>query len=163
MTYLQKTKKSVRFQDQQLFQLESKHNLFTHSATEYWGTVECSQEHALIAAMVMVEANARGSANGFSIAQQHLLKKGLKKFGDRGYQAAHKEMDQLHNRSCFAPIDISTLSPTEKRKAQEALLFLTEKRDKSIKGRMVYNGKPTVNGYPERTLQVPLLLLRAFS
>ena len=25
----------------------------------------------------------------------------------------------------------------------EALMFLTEKRDKSIKGRMVYNGKPT--------------------
>jgi hypothetical protein len=24
-----------------------------------------------------------------------------------------------------------------------ALMFLTEKRDKSVKGRMVYNGKPT--------------------
>jgi hypothetical protein len=31
----------------------------------------------------------------------------------------------------------------EKRKAQEALMFLTEKRvDQSVKGRMVYNGKP---------------------
>ena len=28
-------------------------------------------------------------------------------------------------------------------KAQEALMFLTEKRDQKIKGRTVYNGKPT--------------------
>ena len=41
------------------------------------------------------------------------------------------------------PIDISKLSQEEKKKAQMALLFLTEKRDGSIKGRMVYNGKPT--------------------
>ena len=33
--------------------------------------------------------------------------------------------------------------PTERRKAMGALMFLTEKRDKSVKGRMVYNRKPT--------------------
>ena len=44
---------------------------------------------------------------------------------------------------CFTPIDISKLSQEEKKKAQMALLFLTEKRDGSIKGCMVYNGKPT--------------------
>ena len=31
----------------------------------------------------------------------------------------------------------------ERRKAMTALMFLTEKRDSTIKGRMVYNGKPT--------------------
>jgi hypothetical protein len=35
------------------------------------------------------------------------------------------------------------MKPSEREKAQMALMFLTEKRDKSIKGRMVYNGKPT--------------------
>ena len=35
------------------------------------------------------------------------------------------------------------LTPSEKNKAQVGLMFLTEKRDKSIKGRLVYNGKPT--------------------
>jgi hypothetical protein len=35
------------------------------------------------------------------------------------------------------------MSPIERRKAQQALMFLTEKRDQSIQGRMVYNGKPT--------------------
>jgi hypothetical protein len=35
------------------------------------------------------------------------------------------------------------MSPEERRKSVDALMFLGEKRDTSIKGRMVYNGKPT--------------------
>ena len=35
------------------------------------------------------------------------------------------------------------MSPTERKKAQQAFMFLAGKRDESIKGRMVYNGKPT--------------------
>jgi hypothetical protein len=35
------------------------------------------------------------------------------------------------------------MRPSECKKAQIALMFLTEKRDKSVKGRMEYNGKPT--------------------
>jgi hypothetical protein len=85
----------------------------------------------------------RASAEGVSFAQQYLLKKGLQKFGESGYKAANKEVDQLHKRNCFSPMDLSTLTPGEKRKAMEALLFLTEKHDKTIKGQLVYNGKPT--------------------
>jgi hypothetical protein len=33
--------------------------------------------------------------------------------------------------------------PSKRKKAQMALMFFTEKRDKSVKGRMVYAGKPT--------------------
>ena len=35
------------------------------------------------------------------------------------------------------------MTQMEQRKAQQALMFLKEKRDKTVKGRMVYNGKPT--------------------
>jgi hypothetical protein len=35
------------------------------------------------------------------------------------------------------------MKPSKRKKAQMALMFLTEKRDRSVKGRMVYNGKPT--------------------
>jgi hypothetical protein len=35
------------------------------------------------------------------------------------------------------------MKPSKRKRAQMALMFLTEKRDKSVKGRMVYNGKPT--------------------
>jgi hypothetical protein len=42
---------------------------------------------------------------------------------------------------------------SERKKAQMALMFLTEKRDKSVKGRMVYNVKQQENGYLKRTQQ----------
>ena len=50
-----------------------------------------------------------------------------------------KEINQLYQRNCFSPI----LVARETRKAMTALMFLTEKRDSTIKGRIVYNGKPT--------------------
>jgi hypothetical protein len=52
-------------------------------------------------------------------------------------------MDQLHQRSRFTPKSIAEMTQIEQRKAQQALLFLGEKRDGTAKGRMVYNGKPT--------------------
>jgi hypothetical protein len=58
-------------------------------------------------------------------------------------EAASEELNQLHKRNCFNPIDVSTLTKTKKKKAMESLLFLTEKVDGRIKGRLVYNGKPT--------------------
>ena len=72
-----------------------------------------------------------------------MLKKGLLKFGDKGKAASVKELDQLHRRNCFTPLMVSELSQTERKKAMEALMFLSEKRDGTVKGRMVYNGKPT--------------------
>ena len=38
---------------------------------------------------------------------------------------------------------IKDLTNSEKKKTQESFMFLTEKSDKKIKGRLVYNGKPT--------------------
>jgi hypothetical protein len=35
------------------------------------------------------------------------------------------------------------MTRSEKNRAMQSLLFLTEKRDGTIKGRLVYNGKPT--------------------
>ena len=58
-------------------------------------------------------------------------------------QAMIKEMKQLHDRECFRPIDISELTRAERRKAQLALGYLAQKNDGRIKGRTVYNGKPT--------------------
>jgi hypothetical protein len=58
-------------------------------------------------------------------------------------KGAKDEFEQLHKRKCFNPIDVSKLTPSEKKKAMQSLLFLTEKRDGRIKGRLVYNGKPT--------------------
>jgi hypothetical protein len=71
------------------------------------------------------------------------LQKGLKVFGKKGHNALMKEVNQLHKRMCFAPLKVKEMKPSKRKKAQIALIFLTEKRDKSMKGRMVYNSKPT--------------------
>ncbi len=70
------------------------------------------------------------------------MRKGLKKFGTKGKIAAQAEIQQLYTRECFEPIMVKDLTSSEK-KAQESFMLLTEKNDKKIKGRLVYNGKPT--------------------
>lgn len=91
-------------------------------------------------ARCMAEIHDKVTIEGATFAQQYLLNRGLKAFGEAGKAATSKEMDQLHRRNCFAPMDIAELTPSEKKKAMEASMFLTEKRDKTIKGRMVCNG-----------------------
>ena len=54
-----------------------------------------------------------------------------------------KELDQLHKRMCFTPVDINDLTTSEKKKSMEAMMLLTEKKDKTVEGQMVYNGKPS--------------------
>ena len=60
-----------------------------------------------------------------------------------GNEAIVKEMNQLDDRGCLKPILISKMTKSEKRRAQLALAYLTEKRDGSIKGRTVFNGAKT--------------------
>ena len=73
------------------------------------------------------------------------LNKGLKKFKQKGFDAAKGEMKQLHDRSCWKPIDVSTMTPTEKAKALESLIFLVEKKDGRIKARHCANGSKQRN------------------
>jgi len=71
---------------------------------------------------------------------QHNLNKGLKKFKQAGYEAAKGEMQQLHERDCWSPINVNTLTPTERKKALESLIFLVEKRSGKIKARHCADG-----------------------
>ena len=90
---------------------------------------EYSEDMAPVIAMIMTDVNARASADGVCFAQQHLLHKGLQLYKERGEKASVKEVDQLHKRNCFTPILISELTPEERKKAVQALMFLTEKRE----------------------------------
>ena len=58
-----------------------------------------------------------------SMAQTYGLKAGIKKFGDKGEQAAFEEMKQLHLRNTFKPVDPSKLTLEEKRKVLKSLLI----------------------------------------
>ena len=61
-----------------------------------------------------------------------LNKRLIKKHGERGKDAVLKETTQLHDRSCFEPIEVEDVTPEEKQQAQMVLTHLTEKSHKSI-------------------------------
>jgi hypothetical protein len=71
---------------------------------------------------------------------QYSLRKGLKKFQKVGEEAVSKELKQLHMRDTFAPQNSEELSDEQKRGALESLVFLKEKRDRSVKGRACADG-----------------------
>jgi hypothetical protein len=64
----------------------------------------------------------------------------MKQFGKSGWDIAYEEMKQLNDRQIFAPVNASKLSIQEKRKALESFIFLAEKKDDQIKGRICANG-----------------------
>ena len=115
-------------------EIEAVHNLVHQTA----------QKKAYYEDEAQVMAMAIDTIRGIVLGQTHYsVKKGIKAFGVQGKEAVLKEIKQLHDRTCFEPILIKDLTPLERRRAMEALIFLTEKRDGSIKARQVYNGKPT--------------------
>ena len=96
-----------------------------------------------VIARIMTDICEHATAHGASFIHQYMIQKGIKKFGAAGSQAAMKELSQLHKRNCFRPVDIATMTTAEKSKVVNSLLFLTEKCTGEVKGRMVYNAKPT--------------------
>ena len=118
-------------------------NVQTDSIKE---VVEYLPDEALAYAYAMLQIRDRATKQEVVHGVQHVitysLKKGLQKFGEAGKAAALKEMKQLHDRVCFTPIDVKTLTESERRKAVESLIFLTEKKDGTVKARQCANGKP---------------------
>eukprot|EP00957_Ditylum_brightwellii_P023831 1798148-Ditylum_brightwellii.AAC.1 len=86
--------------------------------------------------------NGLDDKQAYSFIQTCSLKQGLKHFGNKGRQAFSKELHQLHNRKVFAPIHVHQLSKQEKARDMESLIFLTEKRDKSVKAKAYANVSP---------------------
>jgi hypothetical protein len=145
-SYLQNYKKimkKVAFAEDELKQLEYCHNLVCQVKAEKEKIIEYGSCQVMLIARFIQDITMNVNQHGASFAQQYMLQKGLKVFGEKGHDASKKEIDQLHKRTCFAPLKVKEMKPSERKKAQMALMFLTEKRDKSVKGRMVYNGKPT--------------------
>jgi hypothetical protein len=135
--------KKVNFECDAKQELEYHHNLITQNEPDKGLSKEYSSSDAMLMPRLIYNLNTRVVREGASFAQQYLLNKGLKIFGQKGRDASKKEMDQLHRRSYFTPKSIADMTQLERRKAQQALMFLGEKRDGIVKVRMVYNGKPT--------------------
>jgi hypothetical protein len=74
------------------------------------------------------------------IMVQYSMKTGMKHFKERSEEAVSKELSQLHFRDTFEPINPKELNDQERKEVLESHLFLKEKRDETIKGRMVAGG-----------------------
>jgi hypothetical protein len=129
-TYSQLSKKVVSFATQVK---QDGHALATPETLPNAKVETYDAQLAMVWARCMSDMNIKVMTREASYGQQYILQKGLKKFKERGSEAATKELDQLHKRNCFTPVDVSSLTAKEKRKAMEALMFLTEKRDQSVK------------------------------
>jgi hypothetical protein len=144
--YMQNNKKKrrVSFAEDKMRQLEHYcHNLVAQVKPDEEKIIEYGSNKAMLIARFIQDIMMNVNKHRASFAQQYMLQKGLKVFGNKGHEASMKEIDQLHKRTCFAPLKVKEMKPSKRKKAQIALMFLTEKRDKSVKGRMVYNRKPT--------------------
>ncbi|MGC9166025.1 MAG: hypothetical protein ACP5GU_10025, partial [Thermoprotei archaeon] len=80
---------------------------------------EYNQQYAMLIAKCMAEINAKATMYGSCYGQKYILQKGLKKFKKAGEDAAGKELEHLHKRNCFAPIDVTKLCPEEKRRKKK--------------------------------------------
>jgi len=105
-------------------------------------------------------------ATGKSFLETFSLQKGLKKFGEKGKQAAIKEMKQLHDRVCFEPIRLEELSPLERKRSLESLIFLVEKKSGEVKAQTCANGSIQRNWMTKEesmspTVSTPALFMTA--
>ena len=62
-------------------------------------------QKAMVIARLIGDIQHKATIQGASFMQQYIFQRGRKKFGQRGDDAASKELDQLHRRNCFTPID----------------------------------------------------------
>jgi hypothetical protein len=94
--------------------------------------------------MTMVHYNTEligmNDTQASSFLQTYSLKQGIKTFGEQGIEAVHKEMKQIHDRVVSEPISIEEMTMLERKRAMESLIFLTEKRDETVKAQVCANG-----------------------
>jgi hypothetical protein len=105
--------------------------IFHQTKKDHDQHIEYDTNTAVFAVKTIENINHAVCGKGAGFAQQFIYQKGIQKFGEKGRKAALDEFEQLHKRNCFDPIDVSKLTPSEKKKAMQSLslLFLTEKRD----------------------------------
>ena len=77
---------------------------------------------------------------GQIFAHTYNLTKGIKKFGDKGWDATLAKVKKIHDGTCFRPIDANKITSQERKRSMESLVFIMEKRDGTIKGRAFANG-----------------------
>ena len=68
------------------------------------------------------------------------MEAGIKQFGERGELAVTKELDQFNQYKVFELKHANDLSEEDRKKVLSSLIFLKEKKDRTIKARSCVNG-----------------------
>ena len=131
-----------------MLDIEANYNLLSNVEDTNLKIKEYVPKEAEAVARLMTAINDNVTRTGVTgvkavFGQQYIIQKGLKEFGESARIRAMKELAQLHKRNCSSPIKVNKMTPEEKRKAQNGMMLVTEKRDNSIKGRLVYDGSKT--------------------
>ena len=87
--------------------------------------------------------------------KQMSLNRGLTVWGNKGLQGVKAELSQVHFRNVFTPLDPSELSQEQIRNTLESHMFLEEKRNLNIKGRIVAGVTSSVAIPPSKKLHHP--------
>jgi hypothetical protein len=75
-------------------------------------TIECDESNArALPQVILYQKELTTTMKEQSHATTYTLKSAIKKFGDKAKQAATTEMQQLHDRQCWKPIDFQTMTP----------------------------------------------------
>jgi len=144
-------------------EIEYEHNLASQVSPNPEMDIGYEEYESIVIARIIETLKLRFMmGGGLSHGQQYLLQRGLKKFGKARHEAAFSELDQLHQRVVFEPIDVKPVVNDKFVLAQEALMFLTQKRCGKVKGRMVFNGKPTRAWLSREESASPTMSLRNF-
>ena len=102
-------------------------------------TCEYAKEEARVIAKIMehleTKVNNMEERTYTQLAQTYSLRAALKKLKDKGKEATMGEMKQLDDRNVYYPIKVEELTPKERKRAMERLLFIVEKRDGRVKAR----------------------------
>ena len=94
--------------------LEYCHNLITQTKPDENRIMEYEPWEAMLMARLIDDLQHKVIEKGASFAQQYLLNKGIKVYGQRGLDASRKEIDQLYRRNCFAPTSVDEMTATER-------------------------------------------------
>jgi hypothetical protein len=106
-SYLQNDKKTIKkvaFAEDELKHLEYCHNLVCQVKPEKEKIIEYGSCQAMLIARFIQDIMMNNNQHRASFAQQYMLQKGLKVFGEKRHDTSKKEIDQLHKRTCFAPL-----------------------------------------------------------
>ena len=98
---------------------------------------------------VMPDEEVEAHILGFIMVEHYSMKKGIDLFGDCAETTVTKELKNMNNMNTYTPKHAQDLTNKERKEALASLLFITEKRDDTIKARLVGDGSKqrTYDGY----------------